>query len=81
MEHIYKGQGKIKLKEDGKWVIWHRKDFDMCATDGGDVPVHPQHNLWLLIFGKDDKLMLYFLKDGFAFLVPSEPYIREYTQD
>ena len=34
MEHIYKGQGKLKLKED-----------------------------------------------GFAFLIPSEPYIREYTQD
>lgn len=73
--------GKLQKNDEGQWVIWHRKDFDMCATDGGDIPINSGHSFWLLMFGEIGKEMNYVIQDGEAILKPMGPDTHEYVQD
>ena len=74
-------RGKLQKNSEGQWVIWHRKDFDMCATDGGDIPVHEQHSFWLKMFAEEGKEMNYIIEGGVAILKANGPDTHEYTQD
>ena len=74
-------RGKLeKIKED-LWVIWHKKDFDLCATDGGNIPVHEQHFFWLKMFGESGKEMNYVIEGNYAILKADGPDTHEYIQD
>ena len=73
--------GKLQKNSEGQWVIWHKKDFDMCATDGGDIPVSSQHSFWLTMFGEVGKEMTYVIENGRAILKADRPDTHEYIQD
>ena len=74
-------KGKLQKNNEGQWVIWHKKDFDMCATDGGDIPVHEQHSFWLKMWAEEKKEMNYIIENGVAILRAYGPDTHEYTQD
>ena len=73
--------GKLQKNENGEWVIWHKKDTDITATDGGNISVSPIHCFWLQMFGEIGKEMNYVIEDGNAILKPSGPDTHEYVQD
>ena len=73
--------GKLQKNNEGQWVIWHKKDFDICATDGGDIPVHDKHFFWLKMFGEIGKEMNYVIEGNYAILKAEGPDTHEYTQD
>lgn len=74
--------GKLQKNEKGDWVIWHKKDSDLIATDGGNIPVHKKHYFWLQMWGKEDKEMNYIIdENNYAILKPDGPDTHEYTQD
>lgn len=73
--------GKLMKNENGEWVIWYKKDSDLTATDGGNIPIHPNHSFWLKIWGKEGETFPFELTDeGLAILKPKESS-RTYPQD
>ena len=74
-------KGKLQKNSENQWVIWHKKDFDLVATDGGNIPIHEKHSFWLQIWGEEGKMMNYVIENGKAILKPDGPDIHEYTQD
>jgi hypothetical protein len=72
--------GNLKKTEQG-WVIQYRMDFDLIATDGGTIPVHPDHGFWLKMWGEENMEMNFELQDEFAVLKANGPDTHEYTQD
>ena len=74
-------KGKLQKNSKNEWVIWHKKDSDLVATDGGNIPVDEKHTFWLQIWGELGKEMNYVIENGKAILKPDGPDTHEYTQD
>lgn len=34
--------GKL-IKRENKWVVQYKMDSDLIATDGGEIPIHPEY--------------------------------------
>jgi hypothetical protein len=73
--------GKLQKNEKGEWVIWHKKDSDICASDGGNLPVHSKHKFWLQIWGEEGSTMNYEIHDGCAILKAESSIQKNYPQD
>ncbi len=73
--------GKLQKNSEGNWVIWHKKDFDLCATDGGDIPIHEQHSFWLKIWGKEGSEMTYEIDEQGKAILKSKNSMVSYPQD
>jgi hypothetical protein len=72
--------GKLYREETG-WVIQYRMDFDLMATDGGTIPVHPDHGFWLKMWGENGMEMPFQIdENGFAIL-KSAKETTHYPQD
>ena len=75
-------KGKLQKNEKGEWVISHKMESDLIATDGGYIPVHDKHFFWLKVWGEPGKEMNYVLDENMnAILKPDGPDTHEYTQD
>lgn len=73
--------GKLQKNSKNEWVIWHKKDFDFCATDGGDIPVHPNHSFWLKIWGVEGSEMFYQIDEQGRAILKSKNSVVIYPQD
>ena len=74
-------KGKLQKNSEGQWVIWHKKDFDMCATDGGDISIHEQHSFWLKMWGEEGMELAFERQGSEVILKASGPGTHSYTQD
>lgn len=73
-------KGKLYKKENG-WVIQYKMDSDLIATDGGEIPTHPNHSFWLKIWGETGMEMNFKIDDsGYAVLSANSETVF-YPQD
>jgi hypothetical protein len=64
------------LQQNNKW-------YAALSSNGNDIwETHPQHNLWLLIHGKENMKTCFILdENNYAVLKSCETDKRVYTQD
>jgi hypothetical protein len=73
--------GKIHKKED-HWVIRYKMENDMVATDGGELSIHPDDEIFLMGVKEwnDDDIhfkIVPFMHDTFVAKIVKEPFVSD----
>jgi len=73
--------GKLHKKED-HWVIRYKMEDDMIATDGGEISLHPDDEIFLMGVKEwnDDDIhfkIVPFMHDTFVAKIVKEPFVSD----
>lgn len=68
-------------RDENVWVIQYRMDPDLIATDGGTIPIHPDHSFWLKIWGENGMEIAFQIDDDGYALLKSQSETKHYPQD
>lgn len=81
-------EGKLEKTEIG-WVVHYdevtytpigNQDFKVTRKSM-TLPTHPDHTLWVKMWGEDDMDVCFVISNNFACLKPCYPDTHEYIQD